>query len=67
MLIAAIVLSIAGFIFLVLSLSSTGDIWEWLLFGTVVLGMILLFVDMFKKRRTRGSSGKHSGGKHSAR
>ncbi|PLW03896.1 hypothetical protein [Corynebacterium ulcerans] len=60
MLIAVIVLSIAGFVFLVLSLSSTGEIWEWLLFGTVVLGLILLFVDMVKKRRTRSSGGKHS-------
>ncbi|AEK92714.1 Hypothetical protein Cp1002B_1272 [Corynebacterium pseudotuberculosis] len=60
MLIAAIVLSIAGFVFLVLSLSSTGEIWEWLLFVTVVLGMMLLFIDIVKKRGKRGSGGKHS-------
>nr|WP_231139729.1 hypothetical protein [Corynebacterium pseudotuberculosis] len=51
MLIAAIVLSIAGFVFLVLSLSSTGEVWEWLLFVTVVLGMMLLFIDIVKKTR----------------
>lgn len=53
MLIAAIILALLGFVFLVLAVQLTADIWTYLSLLSTVTGLVLWGIDYIKKQRNR--------------
>lgn len=53
MFIAALVLSVLGFILLVVTITTPSEIWTWLLIITVVAGLVCFLLAEFSARRHR--------------
>lgn len=54
MFIAALVLSVLGFILLVVTITTPSEIWTWLLIITVVAGLVCFLIAESVARRQRG-------------
>ncbi|AKE41551.1 Uncharacterised protein [Corynebacterium kutscheri] len=62
MLIAALCLAALGFVFLVLAVTSTHDIWQWLLLISVFAGAVILVIDVIDKYCLRRPDAKETKG-----